>query len=74
MLQVDALSVLRGNVQALSDVTLSVQEGEIVSLVGANGAGKSTLLYAISGALPSTGHIVYQGEMLMSGFQSHRVP
>ena len=50
--------------QALREVTLTVEEGEIVSLVGANGAGKSTLLYAIAGALPSSGHIAYRGETL----------
>jgi branched-chain amino acid transport system ATP-binding protein len=73
MLQVEALSVHRGNVQALRDVSLTVGEGEIVSLVGANGAGKSTLLYTIAGVLsPSAGHIVYQDHDL-HGLRAERM-
>jgi len=65
MLTVEGLSVKRGGVQALRDVTLRVERGEIVSLVGANGAGKSTLLYAIAGSLPiNSGCIKYEGETL----------
>jgi branched-chain amino acid transport system ATP-binding protein len=65
MLQVEALSVRRGNVLALREVTITVQEGEVVSLVGSNGAGKSTLLYAIAGVLPVTsGRVVCQGRTL----------
>ena len=65
MLQVEALSVRRGNVVALREVTITVQEGEVVSLVGSNGAGKSTLLYAIAGVLPVTsGRVVFQGRTL----------
>ncbi len=65
MLTIEGLSVKRGGVQALREVTLHVDEGEIVSLVGANGAGKSTLLYAIAGSLPiSSGRIEYQGQAL----------
>ena len=64
MLSVENLSVSRGGVQALREVTLHVNEGEIVSLVGANGAGKSTLLYAIAGSLPSDGRIEYEGQAL----------
>jgi branched-chain amino acid transport system ATP-binding protein len=73
MLQVQSLSVKRGNVQALHEVTLHVQEGEIVSLVGSNGAGKTTLLYAIAGVLaPLTGTIVCQGQTL-NGMPPERV-
>lgn len=64
MLSIEKLSVNRGGVQALREVTLQVNAGEIVSLVGANGAGKSTLLYAIAGSLPSRGRIAYAGQAL----------
>ena len=73
MLQVEALSVHRGNVQALRDVSLTVGEGEIISLVGSNGAGKSTLLYTIAGVLsPSVGRIVYQDRDLR-GMKAERM-
>jgi branched-chain amino acid transport system ATP-binding protein len=73
MLQVQSLSVRRGNVQALHEVTLHVQEGEIVSLVGSNGAGKSTLLYTIAGVLaPFAGTVVCQGRTL-NGVSPERV-
>ena len=65
MLQIETLSVHRGNIQALREVSLTVAEGEIVSLVGSNGAGKSTLLYTIAGVLtPTGGQIRYQGQEL----------
>ena len=73
MLQVEGLSVRRGNVQALHEVTLNVREGEIVSLVGSNGAGKTTLLYTIAGVLsPLAGRIVCQGRTL-NGISAERV-
>lgn len=65
MLQVESLSVYRGKVQALRDVSITVEEGEIVSLVGSNGAGKSTLLYAIAGSLPGEGRIEFEGQDLL---------
>ncbi|MCP4196200.1 MAG: ABC transporter ATP-binding protein [Proteobacteria bacterium] len=64
MLQVQSLSVSRGSIQALHEVSLSVDEGEIVSLVGSNGAGKSTLLYTIAGSLSGAGHILFEGQEL----------
>ena len=72
MLQIEALAVVRGGVQALREVSLHVQPGEIVSLVGANGAGKSTLLYAVAGALPCSGGIAYQGQPIR-GLRPDRV-
>ncbi len=61
MLSVRSLSVYYGGIQALKEVSLEVNEGEIVSVLGANGAGKSTLLMSISGILPSRqGKIVFK--------------
>ncbi|RHW36200.1 ABC transporter ATP-binding protein [Lysinibacillus yapensis] len=60
MLQVNNIDVFYGNIHALKDISLEVNEGEIVTLIGANGAGKSTLLKTISGLLkPKHGHILY---------------
>ena len=73
MLEVDAIDVLYGDVQALHGVTLSVGAGEIVALLGANGAGKTTTLRAISGLVPAAGgSITFNGERI-SGWRAHRV-
>jgi len=56
ILDVCGLSARYGKVGALSEATLTVAPGSIVTVIGANGAGKSTLLNAMMGALPSTGH------------------
>jgi len=63
VLQLRSLQVRYGNVQALHGIDLTVNEGEIVTILGANGAGKSTTLRAVSGLLrPSAGQILYQGQ------------
>ena len=49
MLRVNNLNVFYGGIHALKGVTIDVQEGQIVSIIGSNGAGKSTLINAISG-------------------------
>ena len=51
MLKVDNINVYYGNIHAIKDVSFEVNEGEIVTLIGANGAGKSTILKTISGLL-----------------------
>ncbi|OQP07675.1 ABC transporter ATP-binding protein [Geobacillus sp. 46C-IIa] len=62
MLKVDQIDVFYGNIHALKGVSLEVNSGEIVTLIGANGAGKTTLLKTISGLLkPKNGDIVYEG-------------
>ncbi|MCD6681479.1 MAG: ABC transporter ATP-binding protein [Burkholderiaceae bacterium] len=66
LLEVDALRVCYGKVEALHGVSLRVDEGSIVTVIGPNGAGKSTLLGAIMGLLPSTGRVRYAGNDLGS--------
>ena len=64
MLEIKECSVHYGVIQALKQVSLEVNEGEIVALIGANGAGKTTLLHAISGLVKSEGDIVFLGNSL----------
>ncbi|MFE6169952.1 ABC transporter ATP-binding protein [Viridibacillus arvi] len=65
MLKVNDINVFYGNIQALKGVSLEVNEGEIVTLIGANGAGKSTLLKTLSGLLkPKQGTIEYLGSTI----------
>ena len=65
LLEVQNLNVYYGAIHALQGVSFNVDEGEIVSLIGANGAGKSTTLKTISGLLrPRTGGISFRGEQL----------
>ena len=63
LLEVEGLDAHYGRIQALSGVSLRVEEGEIVTLIGANGAGKTTTLRAISGLIrPSKGTIRFAGQ------------
>src|SRR6202040_1913725 len=63
VLEVEKIDVFYGRIQALRGVSLHVDEGEIVTLIGANGAGKTTTLRAISGLTPaSAGAIRLRGE------------
>ncbi|HEY4456903.1 MAG TPA: ABC transporter ATP-binding protein, partial [Pseudonocardiaceae bacterium] len=63
LLELQDVSVHYGRIQALNGITISVEAGEIVSLIGANGAGKTTTMRAISGIRPlSAGKIVFDGE------------
>ena len=63
MLKVDNINVYYGNIHAVKNVSFEVNEGEIVTLIGANGAGKSTTLKTISGLLRSkTGSITFEGQ------------
>lgn len=66
MLAVKNLRVQYGAFSALQDVSLSIDEGQVVSIVGANGAGKTTLINTISGLLrPVSGHITFQDKDLL---------
>ncbi|MGO4104305.1 ABC transporter ATP-binding protein [Leifsonia sp. YAF41] len=63
MLELKNVSVHYGRIEAIHDMSFSVEEGEIVSLIGANGAGKSTTMKTISGLLnPSKGSITFDGD------------
>ncbi|MFU8872628.1 ABC transporter ATP-binding protein [Micromonospora sp. SL4-19] len=63
LLEIDDVSLLYGRIQALHGISLTVDEGEIVALIGANGAGKSTTMRAISGIRPvASGRIRFDGE------------
>lgn len=63
MLEIKNINTYYGNIQALHDVSIEVEEGEIITLIGANGAGKSTTLMSVCGlAAPKSGQILYQGK------------
>ncbi len=65
MLKINDINVFYGNIQAIQGVSIEVNEGEIVTLIGANGAGKTTLLHTISGLLkPKTGTIEFLGNAI----------
>lgn len=67
MLKVENIDVAYGDAQVLFDVSLDIQEGELVAVIGANGAGKTTLLRAISGILkPQNGSIHFQDKEISS--------
>ncbi len=65
MLRIEDINVYYGNIHALKGVSLDINKGEIVTLIGANGAGKSTLLKTISGLLkPKNGTILFEGQSI----------
>jgi branched-chain amino acid transport system ATP-binding protein len=65
MLKITGLKVAYGGIQAVKGVSFEVQEGELVSLIGANGAGKTTTLKALTGILaPASGDIEYLGQSI----------
>jgi branched-chain amino acid transport system ATP-binding protein len=73
MLSVENIDVFYGDAQALDGVSLEVEEGAIVAIVGANGAGKTSLIRTIAGMLrPARGKIRYRGSDI-AGWPSHRV-
>jgi branched-chain amino acid transport system ATP-binding protein len=74
LLELDNVKTYYGNIRALKGISLKVEEGEIVCLIGSNGAGKSTTLMTISGVLtPVEGEVVYQGESIVAMRPDHIV-
>ncbi len=69
MLKLKDLQAFYGNIQALKGISLEIQEGEIISLIGANGAGKSTTLMTISGIVPAR-----EGEILFKDKPINKLP
>jgi len=73
LLRVENLSVAYGAIQALHGIDLVIQEGEIVSLLGANGAGKSTALRAISRMIPAQGGDIWYQDRSLKRIPTHRL-
>jgi branched-chain amino acid transport system ATP-binding protein len=73
VLSIENISVFYGDAQALDNVSLTVEQGAIVAIVGANGAGKTSLIRTIAGMLrPAAGRIMFRGADI-AGLSSHRV-
>ena len=73
MLRVSDLNVFYGSIHAIKDISFHVDEGEIVTLIGANGAGKTTTMHAISGLLkPKSGTIDFLGSRI-SQMEAHKI-
>jgi len=74
MLEVRNVQTYYGNIQALKNVSLTINEGEIVTLIGANGAGKSTTLMSICGVVPPRhGEILFRGQPIQHMSAEHVV-
>ena len=73
MLKISDLHVYYGSIHAVKGISFEVEEGEIVTLIGANGAGKSTTLNTVAGLLrPKSGTIEFEGESLL-GIPAHKM-
>ena len=73
MLKVENLDVFYGDAQALDGVSLEIEEGAIVAIVGANGAGKTSLIRTIAGMhRPARGHVFFRG-LDIAGWSSHKI-
>ena len=73
MLKIENLEVAYGNIKAIKGISLEVNQGEIVTLIGSNGAGKSTTLRAISGILKArAGRIIFENEEIQ-GKEGHEI-
>ncbi|MDX1687634.1 MAG: ABC transporter ATP-binding protein [Candidatus Promineifilaceae bacterium] len=73
MLQIEGLNAGYGDVLILRDVSLAVEEGQIVALIGANGAGKTTTLRAVSGLIPVRAGAVHFDDEPIQNWPAHRI-
>ncbi|MBA2334712.1 MAG: ATP-binding cassette domain-containing protein, partial [Blastocatellia bacterium] len=73
MLTLENVSVNYGAIEALTNITLHVEQGEVVTLIGANGAGKTTTLRTVTSLLdPKEGRVMYEGRQI-SGMPTHKL-
>lgn len=73
MLEVKNLQVYYGMIQAIKDVSFTVNEGEVIALIGANGAGKTTILHTITGLVTAkSGEVIYEGTDLQK-IPAHKI-
>jgi branched-chain amino acid transport system ATP-binding protein len=73
MLTLENVSVNYGAIEALTDINMRIEQGEVVTLIGANGAGKTTTLRTITGLLePKEGRVMYEGKQI-SGEPTHKL-
>jgi branched-chain amino acid transport system ATP-binding protein len=73
MLTLQNVNVFYGAIHALRNISITVNKGEVVTLIGANGAGKSTTLRAITGLLtPKSGHVTFEGQDI-TGMAAHKL-
>jgi len=73
LLQIDNLAVNYGAIKALHGVSLRIDAGEVVALIGSNGAGKTTLLRTISGLIPPSSGSILFGDKNISGLKPHEI-
>jgi branched-chain amino acid transport system ATP-binding protein len=73
MLSIKNLNVKYNNIRVVHDVSLNIENGELIALIGANGAGKSTILKTLSGLIrPESGHIFFEGKEITK-LPSHEI-
>ena len=73
LLEIEDLHTFYGNIEALKGISLEVEEGEIVTLIGSNGAGKTTTMRAVSGMItPTAGEITLNGKRI-EGLESYHI-